>query len=297
MLVWYRRAANSYLESQNEVHKRNGRGFSYLDTHVNVTAPALCPVRKPKEHAELIESLWTQGSVLGHVEKNNPARVVFGTDEFAGDREIACFLATAAAMAEIEAAAAAQTTACAAATAELSVSGTAEAHTLERWSLLPPEAGSILVAVPLHAGDLSRRYNPYHLRIVDRVVEGGGRQGRREGTKEMFDGDHEISGNWNGEELPEKASLSETRVTFALDSGGGERGCYKKEPEQAPGYEKKCFGVEEERRECDVERAYFSLQGVTFVNVHGETSFQSLEEWRLEKERFDHLYGMSFVRG
>lgn len=234
--------------------------------------------------------------MLGHVEKNGPARIVFGTDEFAGDREIACFLDTAAAIAETEAAKVAQVTALATATAELPVSGTAEAHTLERWSLLPPEAGVTLVAVPIHALDPSRRYNPYHLRIVDREVDGGGRPGRQEGMQEVCGCNQDIAGDWDGEELPDEAVLSEPRVSFARGGGNGGRGHHKPELEEAPGYEINILGVGGERRGCDVERAYFSLKGVTFVNVHGETSFQPLEEWRQEKKWFDHLCGMSFVR-
>lgn len=199
-------------------------------------------------------------------------------------------------------AAAAQATALAAAAAELPATGTAEAYTMERWSLLPPEAGVTLVAVPIHTGDPSRRYNPYHLRVVGREVDGGDRLGTREGKKEVFDGNQEIIGDWDGEQLLDEALLSETRVAFGQDGGGGWRGHHgpkpepEPEPEQAPGYERKRFGVEGERRKCDGERAYFSLQGVTFVNVHGETSFQPLEEWRQEKERFDQLHGMSFFR-
>lgn len=235
--------------------------------------------------------------MLGHVEENSPASIVFGRDEFAGDREIACFLDTAAAIAEAEAAAAAQATALATATAEPPVSGTAEAHTLERWSLLPPEAGLTLVAVPIHTLDPSRRYNPYHLRIVDREVDGGGRRGREEGMQEVFDCNQDLSGGWDGADLPDEAVLSETRVTFALGGGGGGgRGHHEPEPEEAPGYERNSLPVEGERRGRDVERAYFSLKGVTFVNVHGETSFQPLEEWRQEKKWFDHLGGMGVIR-
>eukprot|EP00903_Cladosiphon_okamuranus_P016193 g14943.t2 len=248
------------------------------------------------DHAALIEDLWAQGGVACEngrpaEERNRLACIAFGTDEFAGDREVACFLASAAAAAAAETAATVVAESLAAATATGSlVGGMAAPKALDRWSLLPPEAAVTLVAVPIHAGNPSCRYNPYHLKIVGREVDGGGERRTVEIMERESDDSQDAFGFREDENLPEEPLPREEDPSGLNDDGDGERG--NQELGQAD--ESSTFGVAKGGE--SVERAWFSLKGVTYVNVHGETHFQPLEEWRLEKERFDTLCRMKFVR-
>lgn len=234
----------------------------------------------PQEHAALIEHLWAQGGVACEngrpaEDRSNLACIAFGSDEFAGDREVACFLASAAAMAEAEAAAASAAVSLAAAVVGPHAEGMAGSQTLARCSLLPRAAAVTLVAVPIHTANPCCRYDPYHLRIVGREVDGGA-EGRTEENMEIIAGDDEDLAN----------------VLSPRKEGGGEQG--KQELGHARADELRAVGVAEGAG--GLERAYFSLKGVTYINVHGDTNFQPLEEWRQEKERFDTLRRMSFVR-
>lgn len=255
------------------------------------------PRAKPQEHAALISHLWAQGSVAcangrPAEERNSLACIAFGTDEFAGDREVACFLASAAAAAEAEAAATATAASLAAAGPGLPVGGVAGPQTLVRWSLLLPEAAVTLVAVPVHTGNPSCRYNPYHMRIVGREVDGGGQRGSEEIVDGVSEECQDAFDCWQDEDLAEELSLRTEGVPRPKGDDGGERGDQRLAQAQAD--EPNSLAVAEGGG--DVERAYFSLNGVTFVNVHGETSFQPLEEWHQEKQRFDTLRQMKFVR-
>lgn len=106
----------------------------------------------------------------------------------------------------------------------------------------------------------------------------------------VSDDDQDVSGYCEDEDL--ELSLRKEGVPRPKGDGGGDRG--NQELGQAPADEPNGLGAA--GGEGGVERAYFSLKGVTYVNVHGETSFQPLEEWRQEKERFDTLRRMRFVR-
>lgn len=165
-------------------------------------------------------------------------------------------------------------------------------QTLERWSLLPSEAAVTLVAVPIHASNPSCRYNPYHLRIVGREVDGGGGRKAEEIIGGVSDNVQDDFGLLEDEDLPEELPLRKDGVSRSKGDCGGERG--NQELGQVQAVEPNAVGVAEGDR--GVERVYFSLKGVTYVNVYGETNFQPLEEWRREKERFDTLRRMTFVR-
>ncbi|CAB1111071.1 unnamed protein product [Ectocarpus sp. CCAP 1310/34] len=251
-----------------------------------------------KDPAELLEILWGQGSVTAvhgkhELANDNLARTLFGNDEFAGDREIACFLASAAAAAEAEAASSATASSLAAATAKFPAQETGGAHSSQRPPLLIPKATISLVAVPIHADDPSRRYNPYHLRIVSREVDGGLGAGRRDDLKGMPDDDGETSGNSSSEDsLGER--LPRWKKASCPPQGNHRRGSAEQRGSPGP-----ALWVEEKQGQddCrDIERAYICSDGVTYVNVHGETTFQSLNQWSKEKERFDTLSRMRFVR-
>lgn len=252
----------------------------------------------PQEHAALIEELWAQGGVdcengRPAEQRNSLASIAFGADEFAGDREVACFLASAAATAAAETAAtaAAESLAAAASTGPL-VGAMAASQTLDRWSLLPPEAAVTLVAVPIHAGNPSCRYNPYHLKIVGREVDGAGERRTEEIMGRQSADSQDAFGLLEDGDLPEEPLSRKESPSGLQGDGGGERG--NQELGQAQADEPNTLGVA--KGGADVERAYFSLKGVTYVNVHGEAHFQPLEEWRQEKERFDTLRRMKFVR-
>lgn len=170
--------------------------------------------------------------------------------------------------------------------------GVAGSQTLQRRSLLPREATVTLVAVPVHTDNLSCRYNPYHLRIIGREVDGGGERTAEELMEGVFEDSQDDFDYWEDEDLPEELSPRKEGAARPKGDGGGERG--NQELEQAQAGELNAHGVVGGR--AGVERAYVSLKGVAYVNVHGETSFQSLEEWRNEKERFDTLRRLTFVR-
>lgn len=258
----------------------------------------ILPRLNNQDPAELLEILWGQGSESAahgrhELANDNLARTLFGKDEFAGDREIACFLASAAAAAEAEAASSATAASLAAATAKFPAQETGGTHSSQRPPLLIPKATISLVAVPIHADDPSRRYNPYHLRIVSREVEGGLGAGRGDDLEGMPDDDGETSGNSSNEDSSGKP-LPRGKNTSCPPQGNHRR--RSAEQRGAPGT---ALGVEEKQGQddCrDIERAYICSVGVTYVNVHGETTFQSLNQWSKEKERFDTLSRMRFVR-
>lgn len=250
-----------------------------------------------KDSSALVEYLWTHDRVdvpnesPTAVDKNCLACILFGKDEFAGDREIACFLAWVARPAEVQAAASAKAASSAAATTGLPGEGSGLHAAGERSSLTSPEATVTLVAVPVHTGNPSRRYNPYHLRVVGRE---GGKSGARGGGKDveerlMLDGSQDPFGVWDTD-LPLESSPRESGVSGLPSADAASRG-YQGQS-QASLNERSAL----EEQETDVERAYFSSKGVTFVNMHGETNFHGLEEWRREKDRFDTLCRMKFVR-
>lgn len=214
-----------------------------------------------------------------------------GTDEFAGDREIAYFLASAAAMAETEAAAVAATASLATAHPE-SAEGLTATMTASPQT---PRPATTLVAVPMHASDPSQRYNPYHLRIVSREVDGGEQWGCEiEGTS---DGQQEACSKWGGVSSERPLPQETSAACPPRDDGGGREGNAARQ--RAPGYE--VHDDEEEKEGTqgdvrDVERAYINVKGVTYISKYGETSFQPLDEWRQEKERLDAMRQMRFVR-
>lgn len=251
-----------------------------------------------QDPAELLEILWGQGSVSAahgrrELANDNLARALFGNDEFAGDREIACFLASAAAAAEAEAASSATAASLAAATAKFPAQETAGTQSSQRPPLLLPKATISLVAVPIHADDPSRRYNPYHLRIVSREVDGDLGAGRGDVLEGMPDDDGETSGNSSDEDLSGNPLPREKKASCHPQGSGRRRSAERR---GTPG-----TGLEAEEKQAqddcrDIERAYICSDGVTYVNVHGETTFQPLNQWGLEKERFDTLCRMRFVR-
>lgn len=229
----------------------------------------------------------------GQSGSNQNPRVSGGcdTDEFAGDREIAYFLASAAATAEAETAAVAATTSVAA--ADSGVSDEVPASTTA--SPLSPRPTMTLVAIPVHARDPSQRYNPYHLRIVSREMDGGEQWG---GAMEGVSGGQEdVCGKW-GDALTTGPLLGEASAGYpAQDDGGRREG--NAERQRAPGYEVHGDEAEPEGGQGDgrdVERAYINVKGVTYINKYGETSFQPPDEWVQEKERLDAMRQMRFVR-
>ena len=138
-----------------------------------------------------------------------------------------------------------------------------------------PTKGVTLRAVPVHAGNALRRYNPYHLRLVHREVEG----------------------------------VPKERCTYRevdTDESSGDRDDARVKNTVLGAYPKDCvvgtLGEESSRtmghnqRESGVEVAVFHGRGVVYLNIHGETSFQSLDEWRRDKERYDKLSQMAFCR-
>lgn len=258
----------------------------------------LSPRRNNQDPVELLEILWGQGSVSAahgrrELANDHLARTLFGNDEFAGDREIACFLASAAAAAEAEAASSATAASLAAATVKFPAQETEGLHSSQRPLLLLPKATISLVAVPIHADDPSRRYNPYHLRIVSREVDGGLGAGRGDDLEGMLDDDGETSGNSSDEDSSGEPLPRERKVSCPPQGNDRRRSAEKR------GTSGTALGVEERQGpdDCrDIERAYICSDGVTYVNVHGETTFQSLNQWGQEKERFDTLCRMRFVR-
>lgn len=67
--------------------------------------------------------------------------------------------------------------------------------------------------------------------------------------------------------------------------------------EWAPGFEREGLSGDEGCGEkAGQEMTLFCEKGVTVVNIHGEASFQPLDEWRREKERFDALSRMDLCR-
>ena len=228
----------------------------------------LTPLRtcSPQEHAALIEQLWAQGSVAlenGRPvdEKESLACIAFGTDDFAGDREVACFLTSAAALAEVETAATATATSLAAAKTGPPGEEVAVSQTLQRWSLLPPGAAVTLIAVPIHTDKPSCRYNPYHLRIIGREVDGAAERRPEEVMVEDTDDSYDDLDYCEDESLREEMSPRQEGVARPNGDGGGERG--KQERGQAQADEPNAYGVA--GGGADIERAYFSLKGAAYV--------------------------------
>ncbi|CAM9710944.1 unnamed protein product [Scytosiphon promiscuus] len=217
---------------------------------------------------------------------SRPASRGSPNDEFAGDREIAYFIASEAEAVEIPA-----TISPAAADPTFS-EGRAAPTTASPLSSWP---ATTLVAVPVHADDPSQRYDPYHLRIVSRELDGGERWAcAMEG---ISDDRGKFCGKW-GDVSSESPLLRETSAACPPQGdGGGREGDTRRQ--RAPGYEVDGDEVEQEERQGDgrdVERAYINVKGVTYINKYGETSFQPLDEWRQEKERLDAMRQMNFVR-
>jgi len=246
----------------------------------------------------LVEYVWTQdrvavpnGSPTG-VGKNGLASILFGNDEFAGDREIAYFLDWVTRAAEPQTAASPTVASFAAATTGLPAEGSAGVHAAEgRLSSTSPETRVTLVAVPVHTGNPSCRYNPYHLRIVGREGDKCGvRDGEEDmGERLMLDGSQDVYGVWETD-LPLEPSPRASGIAGLTSAGGAGR---EYQGQDQASVNDRSELVEEE---IDDERVYFSSKGVTLINIHGETSFHGLEEWRREKDRFDTLSRMKFVR-
>lgn len=228
-------------------------------------------------HAAHLEYLRILGSISladgGPESTNNPTRAIFGADEFAGDMEIAYFVACAAAAAAATRTAATTSSTSATAAGAIPAKGTTQA--VER-SVLLSLSKITLRAVPIHAGDTGRRYDPYHLCIVHREVDRG-RQGQGEGGR-----------------VPSQATTGED--TMYVEDDPDQR---DKEEDSLPGFDRAGLGAKGgggAGNGQDIEVACFCETGVTYVNLHGETSFQPLDEWHREKERFDILCRMDFFR-
>lgn len=177
--------------------------------------------------------------------------MIFGTDKSAGDREIAFFAAAASA-------------------------GKATSLTVIQQETVLKTAlakGVTLRAVPLHVGDSSQRYNPYHLRVVHREMDANLESLGTLDNHCYSGGDGSVHHRFGG--------------THPEDSNEENRAC---------GFEAGDSTIKAgyDRGQTGVEVAAFRESGVVYVNVHGETSFQSLEDWSREKERYDKISQMTF---
>lgn len=162
--------------------------------------------------------------------------MIFGTDKSAGDREIAFFAAAASA-------------------------GKATSSTVIQHEAVPKMAltrGMTLRAVPLHAGDSSQRYNPYHLRVICREMDA---------DLESLGGERSVHNRFGGVHPEDSNETGDSTIKAGYDRG-----------------------------QTGVEVAAFHDSGVVYVNVHGETSFQSIEDWSREKERHGKISQMTFCR-
>lgn len=225
---------------------------------------------------------------------NSPDPTIFGTDEFAGDREIAYFVASVEAAGIAVTAAATATTTSLANAAGGNVAAQRARENAEQSTQLVLQSVT-LCAVPVHAIDPTRPYNPYHLRIVRREI-GGGHRGHRAGRRTPGDS-QAIINSWDLDAdttLPGDSGVIYSKKEVVGRRDGGEE-------EQAPGFETAGVGVKGiagkgEKFGSGVELASFCATGITYVNVHGNTSVQTLQEWRREKERFDAMWRMRLCR-
>lgn len=236
---------------------------------------------------------------------------LFGTDELAGDREIAFFIT------EALATLTSTTTITPLATATDSGSTNAAETKLDLSSQvgdsqmkingsrpsIPPWLRVTIRAVPLHAGDPERRYNPYHLRIVGREqssdgasnsLDSGGGRNRSQMGPEIGGGCNNEGGsefvrfhmesNLRGDEdgYAERVNEGEWALGFEGEGGGPSRvgkgiGGEGKGGEEVP---------------VQMEIVSFCAEGVIHRNSHGEVHFLTLEDWSLEKKRFDAMSRM-----
>lgn len=275
-----------------------------------------------KEHMVLIEQVWgkdrgccdvgrgdTNREPSGVPSNRIPPQTIFGTDEFAGDREIAFFIASVKEGAKFTAASSPACLTKAPADGGGVVyerRATPSISTAENAELLASSVlGSInLRAVPVNANDASRRYNPYHLCVVRREVSG--RSGGGDGGSGSAQ--PQLSSPTIDDDVPAPYHCGTDGVDVEHEAvvpsygRGGDGYCVGQDNDSwAPGYEMEAIGVPRGGKrfaelEVGIEVVSFCAAGVTQVNIHGETSSQSLEEWRLEKDRFDALQRMSFCR-
>lgn len=152
-----------------------------------------------------------------------------------------------------------------------------------------------LRAVPVHVDNADRLYNPYHLRIVGREVDCSNRPGKGQGRK-----DADVASN--------ESFVGDDKMVDGFVSGGENSGYYDDglgrsadQDEWVSGFEGEGAGNSTDVGEGDghtggMEMASFRARGVTYVNTYGETSFQLLEDWRRDKERFDVLSRKNFCR-
>lgn len=225
----------------------------------------------------LVASFWRSGSIPRTSDGDAVGTVksmIFGTDESAGDREIAVFVA------------AALVAPLAVAPAKATSSTVKQHETARRSERKGPKTvltkGVTLRAVPLHVGDSSQRYNPYHLRVVRRQMDG---------DLESLD---TLDNCYSGRD----GSVSDRNEAGRVHNRfGGTHPEDINEKNRACGFESGDSTMTEyDRGQTGVEVAAFRDSGVVYVNVHGETSFQSLEDWRREKERYGKISQMSFCR-
>lgn len=233
---------------------------------------------------------------------------MFGSDEYAGDREIAYFISSVTAAAELAAATGGV------ATTTTTTSGScsptpeiAQNAVVERSPMTAPPSsllGSVtLRAVPVHVDAPSRRYNPYHLRIVRREVSDGGGYRRRSGDSlggrdgTMGGPPATAAGTWDNFEVDDVSPPGAPGTGCTISPGDSKSGRGGKEQDWAPGVGSEGLSGEEGfGGKTRQEMTSFREKGVAVVNIHGETSFQSLDDWRREKERFDALSKMNLCR-
>lgn len=254
-----------------------------------------------QEHTALLDNLWGSGS--GYVIDTSSSsvvatpsrRLIFGADEIAGDREIEFFIAEVLASNTTAAVEATLETAAADACTSMQHGAQTKGSITNIKSPTPVWLSVTLRAVPWHAGDPQRRYNPYHLRIIGRELS------------------HHGSGATDiGEDLrdsPENAVGSNHELGFERPAVPGHMGvCYgdgdchggRNKEKWTPGFEREGSKIDGKGERhagesaTELEIATFSARGVTYVDLHGETSFFTLEEWCLEKRRFDAMSRMKF---
>lgn len=223
-------------------------------------------------------------------------RLIFGTDEFAGDREIECFIAQVRASTTTTAAVDAASSSLAADTSTSMQNGVQPEGPIT--TIRPPVPAWLTVtlrAVPWHADDPECRYNPYHLRIIGRELSQHG-NGVVDNGEDLLNSSENIGGSDPELDFDRTAIPRHNSTCYGDDDFDGGRD----EAEWAPGFEGEGDGIDGKgerhasERAIEVEIATFCAKGVAHVNLHGETSFFTLEQWCLEKRRFDAMSRMRF---
>lgn len=267
-----------------------------------------------QEHAALLDNLWGLGSACvvetgAGINGATPAfcQEIFGTDEFSGDREIDFFISQvhAYSKATVDDEPPSLSVAVNSGSGGVPTPNQVDAHddTQKLEVPIPTWLTVFIRAVPWHATNNSeRRYNPYHLRIIGRELS------------PSQEGNHDVD---VGEVL--KNSVVETGGSdddfeFQYDRmacAGGENVAYfgdgefdgaRNEKERVSAFEKERDGLgargndSVEEKMAQLEAVTFCAKGVTHVNCHGETSFLSLKDWCLEKQRFDAMSRMRICK-